>query len=251
MDALTTAPPRFTALFGAACAGALLVGSLAGVHLLLPWLDGWPAPCLAALACIGWMLPWRWRALMLCVVGLGYGHWQAERALSAQLHGREDGSVVEVRGRIVGLPEHGARHSRFQMRVDDDVAAPRLRGRLLQLSWYDPRDARQPGPRMEVRGGARWQLSVRLRAVRGLVNPGGWDTERQALARGVVGNGVVKGHRGRELDAARGIDALRERLAARLQAQARHRKSGSCARWRWATRVAWTSPRGWPCARPA
>ncbi len=76
------------------------------------------------------------------------------------------------------------------LRVDTDQdQEPALRGRLLQLSWYDENKAVVPGPRSALHAGSVWQLHVRLRAPHGLMNPGGFDSERYALAQGIVATG--------------------------------------------------------------
>jgi competence protein ComEC len=62
-----------------------------------------------------------------------------------------------------------------------DVA---LHGRV-RVSWYD-------GAPVDLAACSRWQLHLRLKRPRGLVNRGGFDSERQALERGIVAVGYVR-----------------------------------------------------------
>jgi competence protein ComEC len=88
-----------------------------------------------------------------------------------------------------------------------------LRGRLLRLSWYDDDSARRTG----LRAGSRWGFQVRLRAPRGLRNPGAADGEMHALARGIAANGYVRNPELAErLAAPAGIDAWRDAMSQRI-----------------------------------
>ena len=109
------------------------------------------------------------------------------------------------------------------MKVDDVGTQPEaLRGKRVRLAWYDeygldgpPADA----PRLRVAAGSRWALSAKLRAPRGLRNPGGVDGEKHALIERIVATGYVRNPGfARELTAARGIDAWREAMSARIAA---------------------------------
>ncbi len=69
------------------------------------------------------------------------------------------GRDLVLRGRIVSLPVPETRRTRFLLRVDTDQdQEPALRGRLLQLSWYDENKAVVPGPRSALHAGSVWQL---------------------------------------------------------------------------------------------
>src|SRR5690606_1900316 len=107
------------------------------------------------------------------LAGLHAGH-----ALSLQLPVAWEKREVTVVGRIVDLPEHHSRRTSFGFRVEDERAQPEaLRGRLLRVSWYDDFDGSGTG-RERLRAGQRWQLTARVRAPRGLRNPGGFDSEK-------------------------------------------------------------------------
>ncbi|AXI82869.1 DNA internalization-related competence protein ComEC/Rec2 [Xylella taiwanensis] len=141
-----------------------------------------------------------------------------QSGLQHQLPLAFEGRDLVLRGRIVDLPIPETRRTRFLLRVDTDQdQEPALRGRLLQLSWYDEGKTVVPGPRSALHAGSVWQLHVRLRAPRSLVNPGGFDSERYALAQRIVATGYVRvPAMAREVVAPTGVDAWRERMSARI-----------------------------------
>lgn len=212
-------PPQRLPPFGVAAGAALVCGVSA--CLWLPALPPWPVSA-AALACglLHWWQGPRLRWLGPLLAGFGWVGLHAAWALASQLPPAREGREATVSGRIVGLPEPEARRTRFRLRVDGDAGQPEpLRGRLLQLAWYDDFGATAPGPRTQLQAGARWRLTVRLRAPRGLRNPGGFDAERHALAQRIAATGHVRdAAAARWLAPPSGIDAWRERMSARIAA---------------------------------
>ncbi|MBB6064848.1 competence protein ComEC [Pseudoxanthomonas broegbernensis] len=210
-------PPASSPAQGLACAAALLAGVVG--CLFLPALMPPPLRWLCVLVGLaGWVWPWRGRAAGALLVGLGWAGLHAGWALAAQLPAQWEGREVRLVGRVAGLPEHDVRRTRFHFRVEGDASGP-LRGRLLQLSWYDDFGALEPGPRMALQPGARWELRARLRAPRGLANPGGFDAGRHALAQRIAATGYARAPQSaRELAPAAGIDAWRGAMAARIEA---------------------------------
>ncbi|UAY73277.1 DNA internalization-related competence protein ComEC/Rec2 [Pseudoxanthomonas sp. X-1] len=207
--------------FGGAVAVCLLLG-VCGC-LLLPALPGrvWLCAALAVgLPC--WVRGGAMRLAGALLVGVGWAGLQAGWALSAQLPARAQARDWSVEGRVVGLPQVEARRTRFEFLAEACPAGAELPcGRRLQLAWYDETDASVPGPRAQLQAGQRWRLLVRLRAPRGLVNPGGFDSERYALARRVAATGYVRAAPlARALGPPVGIDAWRARMSARIAGQA-------------------------------
>lgn len=202
-------------LFGKACAAALLVGVCVIVLApqLLPRGLGMVAVGVGLLV---WCWPSRWRWLGAALLGVGCACLHGHTALARQLPAAAGGDHV-LQGRVISLPEHGGRSSRFLFRVDDDPALPvEVRDRVFAMGWHARSDSSED-PRRRVQAGARWRLHARLRPPRGLRNPGGFDAERHALLQGVAGSGQV-----REPDSARlltpgsGVPAWRERMAAAI-----------------------------------
>jgi competence protein ComEC len=204
---------------GIATAVALLIGIAA--CLCLPALPPWPLS--GALLVAG---AWDWtrrdwrRAAGACLFGFGLCGLHVAWALSQQLPLALERQDVVVTGRVVDLPADELRRTRFMLRVDDGDQLPApLRGRLLQLSWYDEYKPVSPSRRFALRSGSRWRFELRLRAPRGLRNPGVFDSEKSALARRIAATGYVRDPRhARQLSAARGVDAWRESMSARIAA---------------------------------
>ncbi|MGN7839788.1 DNA internalization-related competence protein ComEC/Rec2 [Stenotrophomonas sp. 22385] len=207
-------------LFGKACAAALLTGVCVVVFapVLPPALAAW-----CALLC-GVGLWWGWPRARWCgavLAGLGWVTLHAHAGLALQLPADAAPAEHALRGRVVELPQHGSRSTRFRFRVDDDATMPaHLRGRELALAWYDATaaEARAGAPvaapllRKSLRAGARWQLQARLRPPRGLRNPGGFDAERHALLQRLTATGHVRAP-ALPLGTPTGLPAWRERMA--------------------------------------
>jgi competence protein ComEC len=128
-----------------------------------------------------------------------HAHWAMDERLALAL----DGQTLWLEGEVVGLPAANGSTVRFEL-AEAWSRRAQLPSRL-RLSWYG-------GPR--VASGERWRLAVKLKRPRALVNPGGFDAQVWALAKGIGGTGSVKA--GERVRAARLAwrDALRQRLLA-------------------------------------
>lgn len=203
--------------FGMACTAALLLGMV-----VMLWRPALPAMailwCALALGLVGWLSPSRWRWLGAALAGIGWAGLHATWSLGSQLPVAWEGRDAVVSGQVVGLPDPQARRTRFLLRVDDGERQPApLRGRQIRLAWYDDFGATKPGPRMQLGAGERWQFEVRVRAPRGLANPGGVDAERHAAAQRISAMGYVRdATRARRLSPGGGIDAWRSDMADRI-----------------------------------
>jgi competence protein ComEC len=188
----------------------------------LPVLPHWPWLALAFAAGFAlWLRPSRQRLAGVVLCGFALAGLHAAVSLSLQLPTALEGHDLAVSGRVVELPRHEPRRTRFRFRVDGDASQPApLRGRLLQLSWYDDRDAAAlhvAGPRLQLVPGGHWRLPLRLRAPRGLRNPGNIDSEKRALADRIAATGYVRDpDAARQLSPGRGLDAWRGRMSARI-----------------------------------
>jgi competence protein ComEC len=213
-DAARTPP------FGIAIAVALLAGT--GGCLCLPRLLPWPLLAIvAALGLMLWLRPGKARIAGVLLCGFALAGLHAAFSLALQLPPTFERQDLAVSGHVVELPQHEPRRTRFLLRVDRSAAQPApLRGKLLQLAWYDDFDVHAVDPttpRLGIAPGSRWRLHVRLRAPRGLRNPGGFDSEKHALAERIAATGYVREpESARRLSAARGIDAWRARMSARI-----------------------------------
>lgn len=213
-----------TPLLSPASVAALLLGMLAASRLpALP--PGWVIVVLLLTGAGLWM--WlqdarRWLGAL--VLGFALLMLQGSLRLAAQLPAEFAGSDLLVRGRIVSLPVHEARRSRFHFQIADSADMPAgLRGKRLRLSWYDgfgkADENAPPAARFQLRGGETWQFKVRLKRPRGLRNPGGLDNERQMLLENIAAQGTVREHQANlRLAAGHGVIAWREAMAARIKA---------------------------------
>ncbi len=92
----------------------------------------------------------------------------------------QESAVVTFSGCVVGVPQVSPGRVRFEL-VQLQGAAP---ARRLRLSWYRSRETPQ--------GGERWEFTAKLRAPRGLVNPGSGDYALALLQAGVDATGTVR-----------------------------------------------------------
>ena len=165
-----------------------------------------------------------WRlTLAVALLGFGLCALHVRHALALQIPLALEGAEVALTGSIEDLPQHEARRTRFVLRVDDTPRMPApLRGQRLQLAWYDDYDAASfppDAPRMALRAGSRWAMRAKLRAPRGLRNPGGLDAERHALVARLAATGYLRDTgSARALAPPAGIAAWRERVSARIAA---------------------------------
>jgi len=189
------------------------VAMLAGVALvqLFPALPPRWLSLLALLPCL-----WLWsrsdarRLAGAFCFGLAWTCACAQLAMSERLPVALSGSDFHIEGRVLGLPTRDEEGQRFDLRIDkSDHAA--LQGRRVRLSWHG-----QAAPTVEP--GSRWRLEVRLKRPRGVLDPGGADSEKRALVSGIAATGSVRDfHHARLLENGQGIDAWRARLSRRIE----------------------------------
>ncbi|MDF1629760.1 MAG: DNA internalization-related competence protein ComEC/Rec2 [Alcanivoracaceae bacterium] len=178
----------------------------------------------------GWSAGWR-RALcyvpLMMVLAL-YTQSQLDQALGARLPHALTGEEMQFQARVQALPTRlklASRGSAFgsgskpeieQVRfmVEAQSLDQRWPGRhKLILVWYGEDTS-------VVQPGALLHLHVRLRAIHGQVNEGGFDAERHALARGIVARGTVRSLT--RLAQGEGIDLWRDQLATRIAQRVAH-----------------------------
>ncbi|GLQ45488.1 DNA internalization-related competence protein ComEC/Rec2 [Dyella lipolytica] len=198
-------------------ATAAALALLAGV-LTVQWLPVLPphwmmAALVASALVLAWRLP-RARWLFVALLGFAWAAWRGSVAIDARLPSAWEGQDVSVVGRIGGLAQTKADATSFLFQIEqtkrDDQVLP-WRG-LARVSWYGK-------PPSELEPCSRWQLSLRLRRPRGLVNPGGADGERSALAHGIAAVGYVRDDRSNERQAVARwcLDRVRASLANDIQ----------------------------------
>lgn len=127
----------------------------------------------------------RWIALIVLAFTWSAlrGHWAMDARLPSELEGRD----FDVIGVVDELPQRGDDASRFVLQIESTTLAgePVTLTGLARLSWY-------ADDVPEIAPCSRWQLPVRLKRPRGLVNISGFDFERHALERGINAVGYVR-----------------------------------------------------------
>ncbi len=133
-----------------------------------------------------------------------------------------EGEDVIVKGVIASIPSARERGVRFEFEVSSltlGTTPQQTPGRIL-LSWYQVRPVDQAPP--ELRVGDTWQLQVRLKRARGLMNPGGFDYEGWLFRHHLHATGYVRAESINQRIAtdASGyaIDRLRQKLADGIKA---------------------------------
>ncbi len=154
-----------------------------------------------------------WPGLVLA--GFCWAAWQAAQLAAMRLPPALEALDLQVRGRVVGIPEQLAEDRvRLRFLIDayrnaEDWQAMRL---PVRLNWY----RRAP----KLNPGERWQLRVRLKAPHGRANPGGFDYQRWLFARSIRATGYVRtdaANRCLEAAHAPPWQRLRHRLSVHLQ----------------------------------
>ncbi len=173
--------------------------------ILLPWLllaliatALWlpPVPAGLAITAAGSLLVvtgcnGRWPTVAICllpvmVVALTL-QWRLDDRLAAKLHGQD----VVLDGWVCDFPRHNGRATRFLF-VPDPASKPAGIPARIRVAWYEPA--------VVVAAGSHWRLKLRLRQIRGLSNPGGFDMPRQALLSGVGARAYVRPSKLNRLD---------------------------------------------------
>ena len=172
-----------------------------------------------------------------CLLGFGLAGLHAAHALCAAAARRAGEARCVVTGRIVDLPEHEARRTRFLFRVDPTplartvAGAPAATGLVRRRS---PPDAQPAG----LKAGQPWALPVRVRrAARPAQSRRRRCREARAGAADHRDRLRARAGAGAQADAdPADCDAWREAMSAtdRGGRDAR-RPRASCVRWRWAT----------------
>jgi len=133
-----------------------------------------------------------------CVVGQAVMQERLPSAMSRQ--------EFLVEGRVIGLPQREDESVRFDFLIQSSRPDWAVDHKV-RLGWYG-----EAAPSIEP--GSRWRLLVRLKRPHGVLNPGGFDFEKSALAQRISATGTIREPgSARLLASGRGIDAWRDRLS--------------------------------------
>ncbi|OLP06554.1 DNA internalization-related competence protein ComEC/Rec2 [Rhodoferax antarcticus ANT.BR] len=172
--------------------------------------------------------------LIFALLAFGASGWRATAFVSGALDPALEGRDIQVAGVVSGLPQPFEGGVRFRF----DAASATLDGqsvtlpKRLELAWYAggwgrgddvgaSANERQRAPQ-SVQAGERWQMTVRLKAPHGSVNPHGFDYELWQWVQGVQATGYVRASRHdlapQRLQATwlHPVDSLRQRVRERI-----------------------------------
>jgi competence protein ComEC len=113
-----------------------------------------------------------------CII---YAHCQSAWVLPGYLEGK----TIKITGWIVSIPEADEDRTSFLFSLDQiqsEQATIKLHG-LVHLSWR--------APKQKLIAGDEWQLTVRLKKIHGMSNPGGFDFEAWSLQQGIRATGYI------------------------------------------------------------
>lgn len=148
------------------------------------WLPMLPASCWPLVMLAGSMLLLKQPLLAgaACFLASLTLQYQQQLDLTSQLLAQHS---TEYAGTVVSIPRQYDAGSRFILQLSETVKGkPQLAaGALLLINW--------PEPPVIVKQGQRWQLQLKLKAIRGLANPGTGHREAQALVEGILAQGTV------------------------------------------------------------
>jgi competence protein ComEC len=173
-----------------------------------------------ALAPVLWWRRAKWRLIISFAGAFLWASLHAHVQLAAAEEVRTLAGDHLFEGEIVSLVQDLGRVRIFNFRVAPGAGHAQFTTRL---RWY------QPPAQTQLRAGQRWRLVVRLRPVRGYLNPGGVDSVGYWFRRGIYVSGYVRDPHRAELISteASSVIALRGALDARLRTiLAEHSASG-------------------------
>jgi len=130
-------------------------------------------------------------ASILC--GYGYAAQRAAVRMADELPSSSESKDITLIGVIDDLPASSERSTRFSFSVEEVVTPNAVLPSRVALTWYHRAfDQSENITFPELRAGARWQLTVRLKRPHGNANPGGFDTEAWLLQHNWRATGYVR-----------------------------------------------------------
>ncbi len=153
----------------------------------------------------------RYRLILFLILGFIWTLWRVDMILAQKFPQSIEKQDITISGMIINLPE--SNHYRWRFDFAPKPMEIWLNPGIIRLSWYGK-------PPQALRPGQHWQLTVRLKPARGLLNPGGFDYSKYLFINRIMAIGHVrpKGN-SRLLSEASpfNIDNLRYRLAEEIE----------------------------------
>lgn len=163
--------------------GILLLQKL--THLpSLYWLAGINTPLIAHYLCFKKFRSYL-KFLLPIALGFSWALWHAHMQLSWTLPAELEGKPLQITGMITTIPDREPHHTSFRFLIkkiqyENKIASVNS---IVQLSWQTTAQ--------KLHVGDQWQLTVRLKKIHGLMNPGGFDYETWSFQEGIRASGYV------------------------------------------------------------
>ena len=165
-------------------AGIIAVSLLPSLPTISPW---W------ALLCLPLLLHRFTRPLACLLLGLGWGVVAGQQLLDSQLDPDLEGEEILISGHVIDLPQQRERGQRFLFQVDSAFVPSEQNSQAQTEIDFSARKVLLTRYEREgIAVGQHWQLLVKLRKPRALVNEGGFDYQRWLLSRGIGATGYVR-----------------------------------------------------------
>jgi competence protein ComEC len=151
------------------------------------------------------------RLVGVFIIGLLWTFVQANVFIKDRLNPELEGHDIAITGIVSNIPERNSNVLRFEFQPDNNSLIPLPN--TIRLSWY------KPLPK-QLKAGERWQLTVRLKQIHGMANPGGFDYEAWLFQQGIGATGYIRTTSSNTKIASSAhysINALRQSLLKKLQ----------------------------------
>jgi competence protein ComEC len=157
----------------------------------------------------------RYRFLSLFIFGVLWATWRADIILAQKLPSALEGQDIKITGTIINLPSHRQykKYSSWQFDFAPLPFKDWFNPGILRLKWNG-------NPPQPLRPGQQWQLTVRLKRVHELLNPGVFDKSKWLFQNRILTTGTVRSKpRLLSEPSPFNIDNLRYRLAQAIRTE--------------------------------
>ena len=123
----------------------------------------------------------RYWLLVFFVVGVLWAIFFANMHLAGRLPNHLQGKHIQIKGKVVGIPQYDERRVRFDFSVSKSKSDfPKK----IRLSWYFPKQV--------IKSGQYWQFTVKLKKPHGRFNSGTFDYERWLFVQNIGATGYIR-----------------------------------------------------------
>jgi competence protein ComEC len=151
------------------------------------------------------------RLLFLIILGALWTLFYASNVIDERLSADLIGQDIFITGMITSIPEQDDRRLSFEF--SPDITSSTQLPSKLRLNWY------RPFPDI-ITTNEKWQLTVRLKQARGMMNPGTFDYEGWLFQQNIGGTGYVRTNPNNKrlaIASPFSVNALRQSLIERIE----------------------------------